>query len=824
MMDVEAIKILQDGFHRVRTPGAADRVWKDECVYSFDTPESGEGLFVCLRLFWGLGRDHVEQYQKRTGNSIFLHIRRTKTKVETPHINNGDGPEKKVTRLAIGVEGGFDATKPDIQYDFKEEYGVILLPGFIRLALPNDQLPKQILDSIAGVLAAESATKLAEAEALAGTWDGEVRLISKHCDNLQQLDNGKKVPPKGWRCEAEGCLKTENLWMNLTDGMILCGRKYADGSGGNNHAVEHYDRTKYPLAVKLGTITPDGKADVYSYAEDDMVLDSNLVQHLAHFGINVAQMEKTERTMIEMEIDLNQRNYSEISALTEAGRKLKPLCGPGLTGLTNLGNSCYLNSIVQVLFTVPNFQDRFIKNGSIYIDASQDPVGDFNVQMSKLAHGLLSGKYAVKAEDSEDSDRQVGISPHMFKHLVGRGHTEFSTKKQQDAQEYFLHLVNVLERHSRGDVNPADCFKFIVEDKVQCDASRQVKYTQRTEYFLPLPIPMDSAINKEEFEAYEKRKEEAKAQKTTLAQDDIVRPIIPFEACLQTFVEKETLDPFYSTAVQRLVTASKFTRLASFPDYLVIQLKKFTMGQDWTPQKLDVSVDMPLEIDLSVLKAKGLQQGEVELPDEPSTPSSKPKVTVDETVVSQLMEMGFHPNACRRAVMLSGNAGAEIAMNWIMQHMEDPDLNDPINCDDAGPQSGSFLANPDALASIVSMGFTPAQALKALQATDNNLERAVDWIFSHAEQLDAMVDNANLSAGSNSQSQGANNKPTGITDGSPKYKLMAFVSHMGSSSMVGHYVCHVLKDGAWALFNDSRVAASETLPKDLGYLYFYKRV
>lgn len=85
--------------------------------------------------------------------------------------------------------------------------------------------------------------------------------------------------------------------------------------------------------------------------------------------------------MIEMEIDLNQRSYSEVSALTEAGKKLKPLCGPGLTGLTNLGNSCYLNSIVQVLFTVPNFQERFLKNGPIYIDGSQDPTGDFNVQM-----------------------------------------------------------------------------------------------------------------------------------------------------------------------------------------------------------------------------------------------------------------------------------------------------------------------------------------------------------------------------------------------------------------------------------------------------------
>ena len=63
------------------------------------------------------------------------------------------------------------------------------------------------------------------------------------------------------------------------------------GSGGNNHAVDHYDTTKYPLAVKLGTITPGG-ADVYSYDEDDMVLDPKLPEHLSHFGINMMIMNK----------------------------------------------------------------------------------------------------------------------------------------------------------------------------------------------------------------------------------------------------------------------------------------------------------------------------------------------------------------------------------------------------------------------------------------------------------------------------------------------------------------------------------------------------
>ncbi len=63
------------------------------------------------------------------------------------------------------------------------------------------------------------------------------------------------------------------------------------GSGGNNHAVDYYNETKYPLAVKLGTITPDG-ADIYSYDEDNMVEDTLLSQHLAHFGIDITSMTK----------------------------------------------------------------------------------------------------------------------------------------------------------------------------------------------------------------------------------------------------------------------------------------------------------------------------------------------------------------------------------------------------------------------------------------------------------------------------------------------------------------------------------------------------
>jgi ubiquitin carboxyl-terminal hydrolase 5/13 len=98
----------------------------------------------------------------------------------------------------------------------------------------------------------------AERKEQLAAWAADEKQVSAYAMNLQQIDNGVVIPPSGWKCAK--CDKKDNLWLNLTDGMILCGRKNWDGSGGNNHAIEHYEQTRHPLAVKLGTITADLEA------------------------------------------------------------------------------------------------------------------------------------------------------------------------------------------------------------------------------------------------------------------------------------------------------------------------------------------------------------------------------------------------------------------------------------------------------------------------------------------------------------------------------------------------------------------------------------
>lgn len=76
----------------------------------------------------------------------------------------------------------------------------------------------------------------------------------------------------------------------------------------------------YPLAVKLGTITKEGKADIYSYEEGDMVIDPYLAQHLIHFGVNISNLEKVLACIMPLKIlfcinyyELNVLNFKRIS-------------------------------------------------------------------------------------------------------------------------------------------------------------------------------------------------------------------------------------------------------------------------------------------------------------------------------------------------------------------------------------------------------------------------------------------------------------------------------------------------------------------------------
>ncbi|KAI4321896.1 hypothetical protein MLD38_035223 [Melastoma candidum] len=802
-----AMELLRSNLSRVRIPEPTNRIYKHECCVSFDTPRSEGGLFIDLTTFLAFGKEFVQWNYEKTGNPVYLHIKDTKKLVPE------DRPTKKPTLLAIGIDGGFDNNEPE----YEESFSIVVLPNYVTLPFPSVELPEKVRLAVDAIRASEGAERKEQIAA----WVADKKQISAYAENLQQVDNGVVIPPTGWKCTK--CDKTENLWLNLTDGTILCGRRNWDGTGGNNHAIEYYKETGYPLAVKLGTITTDLEgADVFSYPEDESVEDPLLAQHLAFFGIDFTSLQKTEMTTAERELDQN-TNF-DWNRIQESGEEVEPLFGPGYTGLVNLGNSCYMAATMQVVFSTQSFCSRYYSNQSLkmaYERAPADPTVDLNMQLTKLAHGLLSGKYSIPTKEAGDMDnanrsKQEGIRPRMFKSVIAANHPEFSTMRQQDALEFFLYFLDHVERSNGGNVelDPSRSFKFGIEDRISCPSGK-VAYNKRLDYILSLNVPLHQATNKEELQAFQKFKSEKVSAGAEISTDEIVRPRVPLEACLANFSAPEEVLDFYSTALKSKTTAIKTTGLTTFPDYLVLHMRKFVMEEGWVPKKLDVYIDVPDTIDISHMRSKGLQPGEELLPEVAENEADPMKLMANEDIVAQLVSMGFNYIPCQKAAIRTSNAGVEEAMNWLLSHMDDADIDIP---DSAITEAASSNIDQSAIDTLVSFGFQEEVARKALKESGGDIEKATDWIFS----------NPNASASSNDDtmtSESTGNASNAIlSDGGGRYRLKGFVSHIGTSTHCGHYVAHIFKEGKWVIFNDDKVGASVNPPKDMGYLYFFERL
>ena len=286
--------------------------------------------------------------------------------------------------------------------------------------------------------------------------------------------------------------------------------------------------------------------------------------------------------------------------------------------MKNLGNSCYLNSVMQVIFTIKDFQDKYYKHCDFYFDQSKDPVNDFNTQTAKLAFGLLSGIYSRELPaDVDPSFRPPSnIRPQMFRSLIGRGHPEFSTKQQQDAAEFLEYYVEQVHKHCLNDptpdahLDPSSCFQFQLEERIYCPSSSEVRYLTRDDSVFRVNVPLDAGKNMHEVLQYNKTKEEMEKQGKPTRDLPIVRPIVPLTQAIARWAEPEVIEDFKLKRNGPNVTIRKTQRFLTFPDYLLVQLKKYTFNDDWTPRKIDVSMEMPDELDLNSLRAAGFQHGE----------------------------------------------------------------------------------------------------------------------------------------------------------------------------------------------------------------------
>ena len=172
-------------------------------------------------------------------------------------------------------------------------------------------------------------------------------------------------------------------------------------------------------------------------------------------------------------------------------------------------------SVVQVLFSLPPFQKRYAAPAAEEHWSSCTvslPATCLDCQMHKLADGLLSGRYShprsiaeeptyqQKQPSTGDSPLPVfqeGVRPATFKALVGRGHAEFATMRQQDAEEFLTHLLTALRRHAHSarsageerEHEPTETLAFGLEQRLQCTVCAGVSYRVDAHDVLSVPVP-----------------------------------------------------------------------------------------------------------------------------------------------------------------------------------------------------------------------------------------------------------------------------------------------------------------------------------------------
>jgi ubiquitin carboxyl-terminal hydrolase 5/13 len=408
---------------------------------------------------------------------------------------------------------------------------------------------------------------------------------------------------------------------------------------------------------------------------------------------------------------------TQLHGLAFVTRELNlPACGCLATITYNTICSCYMNSILQMLFSVPELANRYGTKPKGDLAAHplllrvppKDAPTELLVQTTKVACALTSGVFAkpilpedddkaatttAEEDNNKDSaittDPKYRLAPRMFKQLIGKDHVEFRTGQQQDACQFLQYMLEQLDRSELKasndpyfkDKNPetfhvaSHLFSFKTTDRLVCNGDGAVKYKESSgaETVWSLPIPMDKAVVMEETTGAPELKrmktdEEAKG-------DEPPKPVptVPFLALLDQWAAETIVEGIRWPHLQNEVhKAAQKTRLSNFPPYLILQIQRYQLGPDWQPMKLEVKLDIPQTIDLNHLRSKGPQDGETLVPEVEDGVVSQPRATpeISEGALCQLMDMGFSMNGCKRALTAVGGSDVEAAMNWVFEVCE----------------------------------------------------------------------------------------------------------------------------------------------------------